>query len=112
VRTIDHLRNYIIAASITLCSTGFATVATAEQIKIPIGQQAISQDSLKMPAKGMTKERVQAAFGTPLQTTAARGQPPISSWKYSEFVVYFENDHVIHSVAVFKAQQEQATPIN
>ncbi len=98
-----------IAAGLLLCTTGIATYANAEQIKIPIGQQTAAQ-SAQMPAKGMTKARVQAAFGEPLEITPAKGQPPISSWKYSEFVVYFENDHVIHSVAVFKPQQDQTAP--
>ena len=28
----------------------------------------------------------------------AVGKPPISRWEYPGFVVYFEHDHVIHSV--------------
>ena len=103
------LHKAIAAAGLLLCTTGVATYANAEQIKIPIGQQTAAQ-SAQMPAKGMTKARVQAAFGEPLEITPAKGQPPISSWKYSEFVVYFENDHVIHSVAVFKPQQDQTAP--
>lgn len=103
------LHKVLVAAGLLLCTTGIATYANAEQIKIPIGQQTTAQ-SAQMPAKGMTKARVQAAFGEPLEITPAKGQPPISSWKYSEFVVYFENDHVIHSVAVFKPQQDQTAP--
>jgi hypothetical protein len=26
------------------------------------------------------------------------GKPPISRWEYPGFIVYFESDHVIHSV--------------
>jgi len=26
------------------------------------------------------------------------GKPPISRWEYPGFVVYFEHEHVIHSV--------------
>lgn len=86
--------------------------AYAEQVKIPIGQQTVTQSSVTMPAKGTTKSHVQATFGEPLETTPAKGKPPISSWKYSEFVVYFENDHVIHSVAAFKPQAQTEQVIN
>lgn len=106
MKTPHYLRKYIIATSLTFCTTGVITIVNAEQIKIPIGQQT-TQDTVKMPVKGMTKERVQTVFGEPMETTAAKGQPPISSWKYKDFVVYFENNHVIHSVTVFKPQQEQ-----
>ncbi len=99
--------NAIVAAGIAFCIAGMAVCVNAEQIKIPIGQQTTTQSSVNMPAKGMTKARVQALFGEPLTTTPPKGQPPISSWKYNEFVVYFENDHVIHSVVVFKPQQDQ-----
>jgi outer membrane protein assembly factor BamE (lipoprotein component of BamABCDE complex) len=109
VSMTNSLHKAIAAAGLLLCTTGIATYANAEQIKIPIGQQTAAQ-SAQMPAKGMTKARVQAAFGEPLEITPAKGQPPISSWKYREFVVYFENDHVIHSVAIFKPQQDQAAP--
>lgn len=89
------------------CALSLSSTLYAEQIRIPIGQQAATQDAVKTPSKGMSKARVQALFGEPLETTPAKGQPPISSWKYAEFVVYFEYDHVIHSVRVFKPQQEQ-----
>lgn len=74
----------------------------AEDIHIPIGQQAKDAPAIDLPSTGMTKDRVKALFGTPLSETPAKGNPPISSWKYAEFEVYFENNHVIHSVRNFK----------
>jgi hypothetical protein len=114
VRTINYLQKVMMIASIIFCTASITTSVNAEQIKIPIGQQTATHTSVKMPAKGMTKSHVQTTFGEPLETTAARGQPPISNWKYGEFVVYFENDHVIHSVAAFKpqAQIEQAISLD
>jgi hypothetical protein len=41
---------------------------------------------------------VAAKFGTPVTKVPAVGKPPISRWEYPGFVVYFEADHVIHSV--------------
>jgi hypothetical protein len=50
------------------------------------------------PASGLSKAEVEARFGTPSQTVAAVGDPPISRWEYPGFIVYFEYDLVIHTV--------------
>lgn len=90
-----------------LLSVFTAPAVLAEQIKIPVGQQAEGKAQIKLPAKGMSKAHVQQEFGEPLAVTAARGTPPISSWKYRDFVVYFENGHVIHTVRSFQPQQTE-----
>jgi hypothetical protein len=46
----------------------------------------------------MTMSQVSAKFGDPVTKVPAVGKPPISRWEYPGFVVYFEADHVIHSV--------------
>jgi len=51
-----------------------------------------------MPARGVTKERVRADLGEPANRIPPVGDPPISSWVYDEFIVYFEHDRVLHSV--------------
>jgi outer membrane protein assembly factor BamE (lipoprotein component of BamABCDE complex) len=50
------------------------------------------------PTRGMTMNQVAAKFGTPVTKVPAVGKPPISRWEYPGFIVYFEADHVIHSV--------------
>ncbi len=50
------------------------------------------------PRRGMSKAAVIKRFGAPLSRSPAVGKPPISSWKYPGYRVYFENDRVIHSV--------------
>ncbi len=50
------------------------------------------------PTRGMTRDSVEANFGSPQSTTAAIGDPPISRWDYADFVVFFENERVIHAV--------------
>ena len=52
-----------------------------------------------VPTAGITKDRVAANWGEPSSKIAAVGEPPISRWIYDDFVVYFEFDHVIHTVA-------------
>ena len=54
--------------------------------------------TITLPGRGMTKDQVEERFGTPPEKVGAIGEPPISRWVYSGFTVYFEYDHVIHSV--------------
>jgi hypothetical protein len=50
------------------------------------------------PNRGMSMETVESKWGNPEQKRAAIGEPPISRWEYSDFIVYFEYSHVIHAV--------------
>ena len=54
---------------------------------------------MELPVNGQSKVAVEAKFGAPTQKLPTVGDPPISSWEYDTFVVYFEYEHVIHSVA-------------
>lgn len=51
-----------------------------------------------MPSRGMTMEQVKQSFGEPVKVITAVGKPPITRWIYDGFVVYFENNHVVHSL--------------
>lgn len=98
---------YKFLLSLSLClPLGVSLSTIAEEIRIPIGQQAGEETNLPIPSKGSSKTQVEATFGAPNEKTAPKGNPPISQWKYNEFVVYFEYDHVIHSVRVFKPKQQ------
>jgi hypothetical protein len=70
---------------------GAATVAVDNGI-------AVKESDVTTPARGMTMEQVSTKFGTPVSKVPAVGKPPISRWEYPGFIVYFEADHVIHSV--------------
>jgi hypothetical protein len=50
------------------------------------------------PVRGTTQTQVEAKYGSPAKKKAAVGDPPISSWEYPDFTVYFEYDRVIHAV--------------
>lgn len=55
------------------------------------------------PTSGMSMEKVEAKFGAPSRRLPAVGggstaQPPITRWEYPGFTVYFENNHVVHTV--------------
>ena len=50
------------------------------------------------PMRGITQAQVEAKYGSPVSKKAAVGDPPISSWEYQNFTVYFEHDRVVHAV--------------
>ena len=74
------------------------TPAHAEVIKLSVGEQASEKQQMERPKNGMSRDQVRAHFGEPLNTTAAVGDPPISSWEYADYYVYFEYGLVLHTV--------------
>lgn len=73
-------------------------VVEGDLIRIPVGQQPGSPHTTNLPRTGETRSVVLRRLGEPEQRRAAVGDPPISAWEYSDIVVYFEHDHVIHAV--------------
>jgi hypothetical protein len=53
---------------------------------------------MELPQNGHSKADIEAKFGTPDQKVSAVGDPPISSWKYATYSVYFEYDLVLFTV--------------
>jgi hypothetical protein len=96
---MDH-RKLLVAATLAagvVVSTGPGATARAETIATESGI-AVKETDVATPTRGMTMEQVTAKFGAPVSKVPAVGSPPISRWEYAGFVVYFEHDHVIHSV--------------
>jgi hypothetical protein len=92
--TSTMLRKAIFTTVLSLLFTSgsvFADTLIAEGIDQSASGQA--------PERGQTKASVSSSLGDPASQTDAVGKPPISSWEYDEFVVFFENDYVLHSVA-------------
>ncbi|MDY6840547.1 MAG: hypothetical protein SV429_03425 [Pseudomonadota bacterium] len=83
-----------VSATITLLPPASAL---AEQVLVPVGTQA-NRDHANFPGTGMSQDSVRASWGAPLEIRGPVGQPPITQWHYQDFVVYFENDRVIHTV--------------
>lgn len=54
--------------------------------------------TVERPARGMTVGQVLQQYGQPTKKYAPIGQPPITKWSYANITVYFEYNHVIHSV--------------
>ena len=55
-------------------------------------------EKMDLPKNGQNKATVEAKFGAPLDKKPAVGEPPISSWQYKEYSVYFEYDLVLFTV--------------
>ena len=84
-------RNLLLAAVLA------SGLAQAETIAIDNGI-AVKESDIATPTRGMTMDQVTMKFGAPARKVPAVGKPPISRWEYPGFVVYFEFEHVIHSV--------------
>ncbi|MDH5618739.1 MAG: hypothetical protein OEZ11_08860 [Gammaproteobacteria bacterium] len=83
--------------TIALIALLFAAMGTAsaETLKMD-GAAAMSGDG--RPTRGMTQASVQSKYGSPASIKAPVGEPPITRWEYTDFVVFFEHDKVIHAV--------------
>ena len=89
----------VLAFMLTLAfQTVYADVLIIDEVR--------QADSMALPKNGQDKATVEAKFGTPLEKLPAVGDPPISSWKYDTYSVYFEHDlaliSVLHSGAVIE----------
>ena len=73
-------------------------VVLADELKVPVGQQSEQNRHIERPASGMTKSQVEQRYGKPQSMGEAVGEPPISSWEYTDYTVYFEYERVIHTV--------------
>jgi hypothetical protein len=93
-------RNQLVAAILATGLAGFTGIAEtgrAETIAVDNGI-AVKQSDVATPQRGMTMDQVSTKFGAPVAKVPAVGKPPIARWEYPGFVVYFEHEHVIHSV--------------
>jgi len=97
------MKNLILALAITLTNGLLGSTLAAEQITLPLGEQT-RQSELQLPPRGMHKDSVRRDFGDPEEITDAVGKPPISQWRYADYVVYFEGNWVIRAVVKHQAQ--------
>ena len=98
--------SYVLAA-LVLALPG---LASAETLLI----ERVQEETMALPARGMSMDQVQASFGAPADRLDPRGGqkrqwPTINRWRYPNFVVYFEKNKVIDAVAV-QADPTEAGP--
>jgi hypothetical protein len=87
----------LLISAVFAAGAGLAGLAQADIVAVDSGIAVRESDGIA-PARGMTMSQVTTKFGAPVSKVPAVGKPPISRWEYPGFVVYFEHDHVIHSV--------------
>ena len=102
-------RTLVIAAACAAGLGAFAQPACAETIATDTGI-AVKQAEMTTPTRGMTMTQVASKFGDPVSKVPAVGKPPIARWEYPGFVVYFELDHVIHSVVKSSETSAHSAP--
>lgn len=93
---------------IYLLSYGGIQESIAEEIIIGVGQQGSSSLKQQIPTRGLSRDEVTQVYGEPVSRTGPTGHPPIETWHYDYFSVYFESDRVIHSV--LKHVRQDALP--
>ena len=81
--------------SCLLAASLAASISGAEELAVPQAPAATDR-----PNRGMSMHTVESRYGEPTKRLEAVGQPLITRWEYPGFVVYFENQMVIHAVAV------------
>ena len=96
---MPKFKNLLLVAGVALAascllSNNYASLQAETLVIKDTGQFYSSQK----PQKGMSKAQVRKKFGEPVQTYPAVGQPPITRWKFADFTVYFEHNHVVHAV--------------
>lgn len=87
-----------LALSSLLLATVFTLQVNAQVVKTPDSSARVVINS-NMPIRGLTKPQVESKFGQPNSRQGPVGDPAIFRWDYNGYSVYFENSHVIHSVA-------------
>ena len=82
------------------CALNVQAEANSEMVSgdvILVGSQAAG--NMNKPRKGMSKDSVTQEFGQPSKQSPSIGDPPISRWMFDQYTVYFEYNHVIHTVS-------------
>ena len=82
--------------TLSLLALLLAAMGTASAETLKMDGASAANDG--RPTRGMTQAGVESKFGSPSAVKAPVGEPPITRWEYSNFVVFFEHDRVIHAV--------------
>jgi len=85
-------------SSYLVLALGLGLSATAARSDTLVVESVQASSNISKPEHGMTMDSVVGSFGEPTQRSGPVGDPPISTWSYPGFVVYFERDRVIHAV--------------
>ena len=88
----------MVVLTLVLGTMAFFAPATVVYADVLLIEEVRQAESMQLPANGMNKEDVRAKFGSPADTHAPVGDPPITRWDYEHWSVYFEYDLVLFTV--------------
>jgi hypothetical protein len=80
----------------TFVCTLMIAPSVSEELAVPLISSTV--EITQVPERGVLMPVVEEKYGSPDSRSNAVGEPPITAWHYSGFVVYFENERVLHSV--------------
>jgi len=97
-----HNLPLLAAFAVGLATAGYALPQTAHASNLLI-HRVQQEKGMHLPTRGMTMAQVEKRYGAPQRKLSPRGgdtkrHPVINRWEYADFIVYFERNHVIHSV--------------
>ena len=88
----------VLSLSAALLFPGSGTLRVEGFTNYESGNFAEMEQQRGLPVRGTLSNAVLAEFGEPLERKGPVGNPPISSWHYETFDVYFEHQMVITSI--------------
>ncbi len=98
---MNRLTRSLFVAALLLAAAPLAlpSAAHAESLRMKVRQE----QGMNLPRRGMSMSQVERQYGPPVRKLQTRGgdspkHPPINRWEYANYIVYFERNHVIHSV--------------
>jgi hypothetical protein len=84
---------------LTLIVLLFATLGSLSAwADVLLIEQVRQAGQMTLPVNGQTMTEVEANFGAALSKSVPVGDPPITSWTYEHWTVYFEYDRVLFTV--------------
>jgi len=84
----------VLMGSVIVLAFAFQSVY-ADSLQVPSESSSVS---IEIPPRGMTMSSVEEHFGEPESKNEPIADPPITTWQYSNYTVYFEYKYVIHTV--------------
>ena len=103
VKFKSTLPTAIMLAAMGLAAPQWAAAADGPQGDNLLINRVQQEQGMNLPARGLSMAQVEKTWGAPQRKLSPRGgdtkkHPEINRWEYSNFIVYFEHSHVIHSV--------------
>lgn len=91
------------STSLSIAVLAIASALPAAHADSLLVNRVQQEKSMDLPARGLSMGEVEKKYGAPQKKLAPRGgdsakHPTINRWDYANFIVYFENSHVIHAV--------------